>query len=181
MALWQWLLIIVPSTVLLCVVGGVIIGKHQVKKAQEGYKPILSLKERIIYFASFALGAGCVLFAVFFQFPGSEAVAGDPMMNPGMEGGMGRGEVAAFNPEGEVVVDLPEGAVVDNPSTNAAVDEVTDEAADGNADPAEGDAESEAEATDEAVEAEVGVEVEAVQPATPAPAARPRIVEYRGG
>lgn len=124
---WKLMLIFIAAAIVLGVIIGVMVGKYQVKRASSDYKPLLSLKERIIYVIVFAVGAGCLLFGVFYTFPTSQnpGIVDEGMMNPGMEDGV-RGE----NPDG--TADIPEGGgkTEEPPATdgkNAGVDTNLDE------------------------------------------------------
>jgi len=68
METWKIIGITVVSAVVLGCIIGAVIGKYQLKKAQSDYKPLLSFKEKLVYFTCFALGAGLVLFGVFYDF-----------------------------------------------------------------------------------------------------------------
>ncbi|GHU79030.1 hypothetical protein FACS1894191_0920 [Clostridia bacterium] len=112
METWKILVITIASAVVLGCIIGVIVGKHQLKKAQSGYSPILSLKEKIVYFLCFAVGAGCVLIGVFHDFPakggdGSEIVENSepPSENGPAPGGPAAGgnvDVGAIRLDAEV-------------------------------------------------------------------------------
>jgi len=67
---------------------GVLSGKHAVKKAFNKSKPLLSIKERIIYAGLLAGGAACILAGIFLVSPGGEGDLIDPGLDgkPGMEG-----------------------------------------------------------------------------------------------
>jgi ABC-type proline/glycine betaine transport system permease subunit len=99
---WQILLIAIAIAAVLGVVVGVIVGKYQLKRASGHYKPLLTLKQRLVYLALFALGAGCVLFGVFFDFSApaadpdsSIAYEGEGAINPGVMGGVDSGIIDA--------------------------------------------------------------------------------------
>jgi hypothetical protein len=87
---WQILLIAIAIAAVMGVVVGMIVGKYQLKKASGQYKPLLTLKQRIVYLALFALGAGCVLFGVFYDFSApaemdsAVAAEGEGMIDPGL-------------------------------------------------------------------------------------------------
>lgn len=80
METWKILLISLSSVIVAGCVGGVVIGKHLVKRARNGARKLLSTKERIVYASCLALGAALILFGIFFKFPAAQ--------NPDMTGGM---------------------------------------------------------------------------------------------
>ena len=100
----RYLLITLLCAGVLGAVFGVIMGKHLVKKAKYGSKPLLKPKERLIYIGCVALGVVCICVGLFFQFPGAEPPVfdGEAVMDGGGAtaggGGMtmrgGRGGVA---------------------------------------------------------------------------------------
>jgi len=60
------LLTVLPVVALACVVG-VVVGRHQVKKAAGQLNPILSSRERIVYATSILLGVVFLLVGIFYQ------------------------------------------------------------------------------------------------------------------
>jgi hypothetical protein len=95
---WQLLLIAAAAAVVIGVLIGIIMGKYQLKKASGHYKPLLSLKQRLVYLSLFLLGAGCVLFGVFYPFSEAQdpevGIVDEGVVAPGLaEGGEGVGGV----------------------------------------------------------------------------------------
>lgn len=105
MELWKLLLITLLSAVVLGCVFGVLLGKYQVKKLAGNYRPLLNVKERIVYGACILLGAGCIAVGLLYTPP--EAAMGEGMML-GMSDGTMMGEEFAM--EGDAA---PGGAVAD--------------------------------------------------------------------
>ncbi|MDR2933210.1 MAG: hypothetical protein LBV27_08905, partial [Oscillospiraceae bacterium] len=119
METWKILLITILSAVVLGCIIGVIIGKYQVKRAQSDRKPLLSVKERVIYFLCMALGAGCILFGVLYTFPSSQ---NPDMTDPGnmIDGGMiGGGAAEGDIADGGQAAGDQEAAMAINPNPGA--------------------------------------------------------------
>ena len=73
---------VVPAVVLACVIG-LLVGRHQVKKAAGQLKPLLTQKERIIYAPSITIGVICLAVGIFYQPPARMPDQGDMgMMMP---------------------------------------------------------------------------------------------------
>lgn len=136
MVTWKLLLITLLSAVVLGCVIGVLTGKHQIKKARGGYKPLLSVRERIIYSLCIVMGAVCVLVGVFY-LPGAEAQEQGMAMYPGMEGQLSpdgmdpgaEGELdpgAQADPSAQVGVAL-EGVIIDDQANGEAGSETANE------------------------------------------------------
>jgi hypothetical protein len=155
---WQILLIAIAVAVIAGILVGVNVGKHQLKKASGHYKPLLSLKQRLVYISLFALGAACVLFGVFYDFSASQEVPDsgildEGVIDPGLMGDMGDGGVidpglidGAIEDE-DPAIDEPEG---DAPADDAPVDDAPADDAPVDDAPAEEDAPDDtAEPTDE--------------------------------
>lgn len=83
METWKILLITLLAAVAIGSIIGVLVGKHQVKKAQSGRKPLLSVKERIIFSALILAGVACILVGNFYTLPSQNegVIDGDEMIN----------------------------------------------------------------------------------------------------
>lgn len=69
MDLLKYLLITLLCAGVLGAIFGVVIGKHLVKRAKYGSKPLLGKKERLVYLGCLALGVTCICFGLFFKLP----------------------------------------------------------------------------------------------------------------
>lgn len=115
METWKLLLITLLSAVLIGCIIGVLVGKHQLKKKREDYRPLLSIKERIIYTLCILLGIACIAVGVRYNTSDDNLAADGEMgmegeMMPGIEGGM-MGEEGAMVDNG--IADSPEPGMVD--------------------------------------------------------------------
>ena len=86
METWKILGITIISAIVLGCVGGMVIGKHQIKKMSGNFRPLLSIRERIIYSACILLGAGFILFGVFYDFPSRQNLENEQFITGGEEG-----------------------------------------------------------------------------------------------
>lgn len=91
METWKLLLITVLSAVALGCIIGIVTGKQMVKRSRDGYKSLLSRKERVVYTACMVVGAGLILAGVYLV-PGGNGGAGD-LPGDMMNGGMTEGEM----------------------------------------------------------------------------------------
>lgn len=169
METWKLLLITLLSAVLLGCIVGVLSGKHQLKRQREDYRPLLSLKERLVYTACILLGITCIVFGVRYNTPddgvsmdGGMGMGMEGEMTPGMDGGAGvMGDVDVAVDEAWVdtpQVDIPQ---VDTPQDSGAIDGAADETADNNADTTE----SADDTTEPTASAEAEASAEAAAPA----------------
>lgn len=96
------LLTVLPAIVLGCIIG-IIAGKHQVKKANNQVRRVLSNTQRIVYSVSILVGVACVITGFMYKPAGSAIDAGN--MD---EMGMGDyGEMGGFD-DGVMIGDMGE-------------------------------------------------------------------------
>lgn len=88
METWKILIITIAGTIAAGIIAGVFIGKFLVKRARTGRRRLLSAKERIVYSVCVVVGAGLILFGVFFKFPSPSTASPDDMIV--LDGGMVR-------------------------------------------------------------------------------------------
>lgn len=109
------LLTVLPAVVIACIVG-VVAGKHQVKKANNQVRRVLSTRQRIVYTLSILVGIACVATGIFYKPADAVDVGGMGDMG---EMGMGDyGEMGGFEDgKGELPMDDMEGGadIVDDP------------------------------------------------------------------
>lgn len=76
METWKLLLITLLSAVVLGCVIGIVTGKQQLKRARGNYRPLLSVKERIIYTLCLVAGGICIAAGLHFLSSGEDAAVG---------------------------------------------------------------------------------------------------------
>lgn len=176
METWKILLITVASAVVLGCILGVIIGKHQAKKARGDYKPLLSLKEKIIYFLCFAVGTGCVLLGIFYTFPSSSP----NIVNSIDMGGVLSDEegVMAFSPDKEGALD---GIILEDGEALSGEDEEDEDASLEDSEEASEESDSETAATTNPGTADTGTATYNATPRVQISGDRGTAVIVRGG